>query len=287
MFSKQASLPRPTAATARRGAWLAVTVLAVAAMGACQRPPTTGGPGPTTTATTAAPGSSTTSTTQRPPSGGGTTTVTATIKVTRDFDGRGGTWKGGGSLGSGGDGEGKKAIFEVSPGVTISNLTIGVPGADGIHCLGSCTIRNVVWQDVLDDAATLLGSSPNDRMVIDGGSAHKASDKVFQHNGPGTVEIKNFTVESFGKLYRSCGNCSKQFTRHVIISNVIAIGPGKDLAGINSNYNDTADISNVTIRNDSGHKIVPCQTFTGNSSGSEPSTNSSGRGCTVKGVTWQ
>jgi hypothetical protein len=35
-----------------------------------------------------------------------------------------------------------------------------------------------------------------------------AADKVFQHNGPGTMNISNFYVATFGKLYRSCGNAA-------------------------------------------------------------------------------
>ncbi|MGW0451119.1 pectate lyase, partial [Streptosporangium sandarakinum] len=31
--------------------------------------------------------------------------------------------------------------------------------------------------------------------------------------------------ENFGKLYRSCGNCSKQYQRNVVISNVVEITP--------------------------------------------------------------
>jgi len=255
-------------------------------MGACRRPPTT--TPPTTAPTTEQPGTTakppTSPTTARPPSGG-TQTVTSTIKLTSNFDGGGRTYKGGGDLGSGGDGEGKKAIFDVAPGVKVSNLTIGVPGSDGIHCLGSCTLVNITWTDVLDDAATLLGTNANDVMEIVGGSAHNASDKVFQHNGPGTVKIGGgFVVDNFGKLYRSCGNCKPQNKpRHVIIDGVVAIGPGKTLAGINSNYGDTADIRNVTIRNDSSKKIDLCERFTGNDTGAEPSKNGVGQGggCTL------
>lgn len=59
-----------------------------------------------------------------------------------------------------------------------------------------------------------------------------ADDKVVQHNGAGTVVIDGFYVESFGKLYRSCGNCSTQYKRAVIIKNVNAVD-GKLLAGVN------------------------------------------------------
>ena len=52
-------------------------------------------------------------------------------------------------------------------------------------------------------------------MTIDTGGAKGATDKVFQHNGPGTMIIRNFCAQDFGKLYRSCGNCSSQYARHV------------------------------------------------------------------------
>jgi hypothetical protein len=263
----------------------------VATLGAC-RPPTTTPP-TTKPATTAKPGTTAQpGTTAKPPSGG-TQTVTSTIKLTSNFDGGGRTYKGGGDLGSGGDGEGKKAIFDVADGVKVSNLTIGVPGSDGIHCLGSCTLENITWTDVLDDAATALGG-PGTTMHIIGGSAHHASDKVFQHNGAGSVVIEKFTVDDFGKLYRSCGNCSSNGpARHVTIKDIIAIGPGKTLAGINSNFRDTATIQGVTIRNDSSKKIDSCQVFTGNKNGDEPTKtssfkgNGSSGGCTASGVTYQ
>lgn len=46
---------------------------------------------------------------------------------------------------------------------------------------------------------------------ITGGGAFGATDKVVQHNGAGTVSISGFTVETFGKLYRSCGNCKTMY----------------------------------------------------------------------------
>jgi pectate lyase len=53
-------------------------------------------------------------------------------------------------------------------------------------------------------------------------------------------------VNNFGKLYRSCGNCSSQYKRAVQISNVLAVS-GKLLAGINSNYGDTAKLTNMYV----------------------------------------
>ena len=91
-------------------------------------------------------------------------------------------------------------------------------------------------------------------MTVNGGGARSASDKVFQHNGPGKFVIKNFQVSDFGKLYRSCGNCSKQYARTVVIDNIKVTAPGKSLVGINSNLGDKATITNVTIYNDSSQQ---------------------------------
>lgn len=81
-------------------------------------------------------------------------------------------------------------------------------------------------------------------MLIQGGGAQNAKDKVVQANGLGTTTIKDYTVVSIGKVFRSCGNCSKQYgPRSVIIQNLKANGVTADVVGINSNYGDIATIS--------------------------------------------
>ena len=110
-------------------------------------------------------------------------------------------------------------------------------------------------------------------MTIDTGGAKAATDKVFQHNGPGTMIIRNFCVQDFGKLYRSCGNCSTQYTRHVEMDNIMAMPKLGPLAGINTNYNDTAKFTRITIRASSG---AICDRYTGNSTGAEPTKTGSG-----------
>ena len=209
------------------------------------------------------------------PSPTGQQAVSSTIKVSGTRDGGMVRYYGSGDLGSGGQEEDQGPLFELADGATLKNVVLGAPAADGIHCKGTCTLQNVWWEDVGEDAATFKGTSASQTMTIDGGGARKASDKVFQHNGPGRMVIRNFQVEDFGKLYRSCGNCSKQYQRHVVIENVTATAPGKSLAGINSNYGDTARLSRVTIVGDSSRKIVPCERYKGVTSG-EPTRIGSG-----------
>jgi pectate lyase len=172
-------------------------------------------------------------------------------------------------IGDGGQEEDQDPMFQLASGATLQNVIIGAPAGDGVHCSGPCTLRNVWWEDVGEDAATFRGSgSPS--FLVDGGGARGASDKVFQHNGPGTVTIQNFEANNFGTFYRSCGNCSTQHQRNVVIRNVTLTRPGGTVAGINTNFGDTARFSSVTIVNDSSRSMVICRKWRGNNTGDEP-----------------
>ena len=100
-----------------------------------------------------------------------------------------------------------------------------------------------------------------------GGNARSASDKVFQHNGSGTVHISGFYAKTIGKLYRGCGNCTTSHERHVTVDNVILDG-AKYIVGININWGDTATLSRVTLINGSSTHI--CAEYNGVPKGSEP-----------------
>jgi hypothetical protein len=195
----------------------------------------------------------------------GTEEVGDTIDVSDSFDGQMRRYVGEGSLGGGSQDEGQPAMFELDSGAVLRNVIIGAPAADGVHCRGSCTLENVWWEDVGEDGATLEGSSSSQVMTIDCGGAKGAADKIVQHNGPGTVIIRNFTASNFNKLYRSCGNCDDQYERHVVLENVSALD-GSVLVGVNVNYDDSATFTNVAIT--PGIRI--CERYTGNSSGDEP-----------------
>jgi hypothetical protein len=230
----------------------------------------------TATATPSATTGTTTTAIAAWPTATGSKAVTATIEVTGTYDGALKRFYGSGALGSDGQSEDQDPIFELADGATLKNVIIGDPAADGVHCVGSCTIQNVWWEDVGEDAASFKGKSTSATYLVDGGGAKKADDKVLQFNGAGTLTVRNFQVEDFGKLVRSCGNCKTQFTRHIVVSNVRATSPGKVLVGINSNYGDTAKISGVTVVGDTSRKIVICERFKGNSTGAEPPALGSG-----------
>ncbi|KAG8926554.1 hypothetical protein FRC01_008700 [Tulasnella sp. 417] len=110
------------------------------------------------------------------------------------------------------------AVFILESGATIQNVIIGADQAEGIHCRGPCTVKNVWWADVCEgitstylctspfdtgscsvDAITIKQTGANDVSYIIGGGAFHADDKIVQHNGAGTVQIKNFYASDFGK----------------------------------------------------------------------------------------
>ncbi|MGI5199085.1 pectate lyase [Streptomyces sp. CA-288835] len=203
------------------------------------------------------------------PTPDGSEAVSKTIPVEGVRDGGMKRFYGSGDLAGDGQEEGGDPIFELADGATLKNVVIGKPGADGVHCKGSCTLQNVWWEDVGEDAATFRGGE-SATFTIKGGGAKHAEDKVLQHNGGGKLVVSNFVAEDFKSLYRSCGNCSTQYKRSVVFNGLEVTAPGGRLAGINSNYGDSAALRKVTITGDGGKEIVPCQKFKGNNSGDEP-----------------
>uniref|UniRef100_L2G952 Pectate lyase n=1 Tax=Colletotrichum fructicola (strain Nara gc5) TaxID=1213859 RepID=L2G952_COLFN len=132
------------------------------------------------------------------------------------------------------------AVFILENGATLSNVIIGVNQLEGVHCKGACTLKNVWFRDVCEDAISALGTGD---VLIQGGGAQNAVDKVVQHNGRGTVTIDGFTVNVKAKSV-------------------------KELVGINSNYGDVATISNTC--GSSVSKV--CQEYKGVNKGSGESS---------------
>lgn len=79
------------------------------------------------------------------------------------------------------------AVFILQNGASISNVIIGGNALEGVHCLGACTLTNVWFRKVCEDAVSVLGSG---NALIVGGGAQGAKDKVIQHNGAGTVTVR-------------------------------------------------------------------------------------------------
>jgi hypothetical protein len=170
-----------------------------------------------------------------------------------------------------GDSE-KQAPVLTLRNATVKNLRISATGgADGIHCnSGNCTIENVVWEEICEDAATNNGNT----LTIIGGSAFNSKngpggkpDKVFQQNAKNsTTVIKgNFTLlGENGKLWRSCGDCSNNGGPRYLNINGITINSTLDsLAGVNRNYKDVATIRAVKVKNYKAGKPKICEEYKG------------------------
>ncbi|EPS42190.1 hypothetical protein H072_3890 [Dactylellina haptotyla CBS 200.50] len=224
----------------------------------------------TTTKTTTAGSSGGTGLTTTLPASAGSTTLPSAKVISGTFDGGMMKYDRNPSVCQGQTETGEAdAMFILESGATIKNVLIGPNQAEGIHCRGTCTVQNVWWMDVCEDAITFKQSSGTS--TITGGGAFHASDKIVQFNGRGTVSIKNFYANDYGKLSRSCGNCSGNGgPRNFIIDNVVAVSGGV-LCGINTNYGDTCKISN-SCQNSGKY----CDRYTGNSSGAEPPKIGSG-----------
>ncbi|MEV6304949.1 pectate lyase [Actinoplanes sp. NPDC051861] len=197
------------------------------------------------------------------PSSAGSVSISSTVNVSGTFDGGMKTYC---CIGDGSQSESQDPMFKIANGGTLQNVILGSPAGDGVHCEGTCTIRNVWWNDIGEDAATFKGTGGGTSYVI-GGGARNGSDKTFQHNGNGTVNISGFYLSGSGKLYRGCGNCTNSYQRHVRIDNVL-LNNIDMVAGINSNWGDTATITRVTLTSSSGATV--CGKYQGVAKGSEP-----------------
>jgi pectate lyase C len=123
-------------------------------------------------------------------------------------------------LGDGSQKEGQQPLFELSSGATLINVVLGAPAADGIHTTGDVTLKNITWQDIGEDAMTVVGEGT---VVLDGGSAQKGADKVFQINAPSTFKVSNFVAKDAGKFIRQNGDTEflvKVFIEHCDISDM-------------------------------------------------------------------
>jgi hypothetical protein len=173
------------------------------------------------------------------PSSTGNTTISGTQAVSGVYDGGMRTHEGTLNDCTTGDQSSTTPIFEVANGGTVRNVIMGSHVGDGIHCLGSCTIENVWFPYICDDAISALGSGT---VTIRNSGFKNARDKTIQHNGSATVNIDTVYVETAGKLYRSCGTGCSGGARTANISNVVAIGVSQ-VAGASTS--DTVTLKNI------------------------------------------
>ncbi|AWB69149.1 hypothetical protein C2869_21845 (plasmid) [Saccharobesus litoralis] len=177
-----------------------------------------------------------------------------------------------------GDDESQGAVISLYNS-SVRNVKLSASGgADGIHCNGgNCTLADVTWNDICEDAAT--NKSEGGTMTIVGGSAYNSTsgyggnpDKIFQHNSKNstTIVTGGFTAYGqHGKLWRSCGNCTNNGgPRNLIIENVNIDADIGSIAGVNSNYGDKATIRNLRIKNYGSGNPPVCEEYQGVQKGS-------------------
>ena len=142
------------------------------------------------------------------------------------------------------------ACFLLYKGATLKNVVLGAKSIEHVHCEeDGCTVENVYWEDVCEDALTFEnGSSTSAKYYVKGGAAQNGSDKIIQFNSAGTVYVSNFYCANSGKLIRACGNCKKgyQGKRTINLTNV-EVYKVSTLAGYNSNYGDTVTLKNEKV----------------------------------------
>lgn len=171
----------------------------------------------------------------------------------------------------GGQSEGQPPVFRVMEGGVVKNVIIGSLAADGIHCMGNCTLDHVWWEDIGEDAATAMGPKGT-VMNVTCGAAYNGSDKTFQFNGRGELHISQFYVQSAGKLARTCGDCTGNGGPRKLVINDVITRDVSTIVGINANYGDVAVIRNLTLNNSGTSKTKICQVYKGVVKGSGSSS---------------
>ncbi|ETL47331.1 hypothetical protein L916_02916, partial [Phytophthora nicotianae] len=173
------------------------------------------------------------------------------------------------------------AVFEVEPGATLKNVIIGPNQMEGVHCeMSDCTIENVWWDDVCEDALSIKGGNSSSVSRVIGGGARYADDKVIQHNGYGTVVVEGFYALDFGKLYRSCGNCkSNPRQRFLNMTNIyvdLAVvksdraGKNVSIVMMNGNFGDEAVLRNIYVKPTMARFTECASSYGVNQSGAKP-----------------
>lgn len=138
--------------------------------------------------------------------------VTRTVNVAagETFNGDGRTYVADpDALGDGSQREGQKALFELTDGSRIKNLTIGAPAADGIHVKLSderdaqAVIERVTYTDVGEDAIT--AKTGRGLILIRKCKFRKAADKTVQVSNEfrGTVRAEDCEFVDVQKALRS------------------------------------------------------------------------------------
>lgn len=110
------------------------------------------------------------------PKSSGTSVLSAvkTIAAGESFDGGMVMFDRGTSCTGQSEGDDSDAVFEIEDGGSLSNVIIGPNQIEGVHCFGSCSLENVWWSAVCEDAFTIKEQDSSATTYIVGGGAFGA-----------------------------------------------------------------------------------------------------------------
>ncbi|KUF89171.1 hypothetical protein AM588_10005226 [Phytophthora nicotianae] len=123
------------------------------------------------------------------------------------------------------------AVFEVEPGATLKNVIIGTNQMEGVHCeMSDCTIENVWWEDVCEDALSIKGGNASSvsRVIADLEiiQAQRVDPNVsivmMNENFGDQAVLRNIYVKPSAENYTECASSfgvNKSGARPVILSN--------------------------------------------------------------------
>ena len=143
-----------------------------------------------------------------------------------------------------GDQDSVDPLIEVANGGTVRNVIMGNNVGDGIHCLGSCTIENVWFPNVCDDAISIMGSGTV--TIRNSGSrtlATRPSSTTGPRPSPSTTCTSRPRASSTARVVTAAAAARR---RTATIQNVVAIGVDQ-VAGVSTN-------DRVTLRNICVHR---------------------------------
>lgn len=106
----------------------------------------------------------------------------STIKAGKSFDCKGVRYDRGKSCTGQAEGGDKDAVFILESGASLSNCIIGADQIEGVHCNGGCTLKNIWWENVCEDAFTIKKQSSGQTTYIYGGGAKSAGKPAFSHS---------------------------------------------------------------------------------------------------------
>lgn len=112
--------------------------------------------------------------------------------------------------------EGGEPVFDMQNGASMANVIIGPNQIDGIHCQGSCTLMNVWWSAVCEDAFTIKNQGADETTSITGGGAFGAEDKVRAPTWSFYRDVPEVPISCMLTAARSCNTTVPELWRSLI-----------------------------------------------------------------------